>query len=135
MANIQRSYQGKEQVTSDLSSLFFSLTKVLEKKSALHWHIQSQERYIREDINPIGLRIQIFPILDNITKDLKNNWEIKLNDRSKNLMLLLQNEYQQQLEIMDIEIGSLYARLAPLKNHEEYANLEKKTQRALRSLW
>lgn len=57
MAKIQRSYQVKEQLASDLASLFFSLTKTLEKKSALHWHIQSLERYIGEHINPIGLRI------------------------------------------------------------------------------
>lgn len=126
MANIQRSYEGKEQVTSDLSSLFSSLTKILEKKSALHWHIESLGRYIREGINPIGLRIQIFPMVDNISKELKKNWESKLNDCSTNLMLLLQNEYKQQLDNMNTEIKALYDRLSPLKTHEEYANYEKK---------
>lgn len=46
-------------------------------------------------------------------------------------MLLLQNEYRQQLETMDIEIGSLYAWLSPLKNHEEYAVLEEKLKEHL----
>lgn len=32
---------------------------------------------------------------------------------------------------MDIEIGSLYAQLIPLKAHEDYANLEKKLKELL----
>lgn len=126
MANIQKSYQGKEVRNNLLSSLFSSLTKILEKKSALHWHIESLGRCIRERMNPIGLRIQIFPILENISKELKNNWESKMNDCSINLMLLLQNEYRQQLESMNAEISILYNRLAPLKQHEEYVVYEKK---------
>lgn len=131
MANIQKDYQDKEQVTSDLSSLFSCLTKILEKKSALHWHIESLGRYIREGINPIGLRIQIFPTLDNITKELKTNWETKLNECSKHLMLLLQNEYQQQLRGMDMEIQTLYTRLSALKKHEQYTVYEKKLKEHL----
>lgn len=92
MFSIQASYQAKKQVKSDLTTLFFSLTKVLETKLALPWHIQSLDRYIQEDISTIGLRILISPILDHITKHLKNNWENKLNECSKNLMMLLQNE-------------------------------------------
>lgn len=97
----------------------------------MHWHIESLGRYIREAVNPIGLSIQIFPILDNISKELKNNWEMKLNDCSMNLMLLLQNEYRQQLEGMDVEISTLYAWLSPLKKHEEYAAHEKKLKEHL----
>lgn len=132
MSNIQTSYRAKEQVKSDLTSLFFSLTKVLEKKSALHWHIQSLDRYIQENINPIGLRIQIFPILDYISNDLKKNWESKLNDCSRNFMMLLQNEYRQQLNSVDTEIGALYARLIPLKVHEDYIVLEGKLREHLK---
>lgn len=80
----------------------------------------------------IGLRIQIFPILDHISNDLKRNWETKLNDCSRNLMLLLQDEYKQQLSTLHIEIGALYARLVPLKTHEDYSSLEVKLREHLK---
>lgn len=39
-------------------------------------------------------------------------------------MLLLQDEYRQQLIKLDIDIGALYARLTPLTTHEDYAKFE-----------
>lgn len=33
------------------------LDRVLEKKYALFWHIKSFDRYIKETINPLGLRV------------------------------------------------------------------------------
>lgn len=133
MSTIQSNYQLKEQVKTDLISLFHSLTKALEKKCALHWHIQSFERYIQENINPIGLRIQIFPMVDHISDNLKKNWESKLNDCSRNLMMLLQDEYRLQLNNLDTEIDALYARLTPLKTHEDYLTLEEKLREHLKT--
>lgn len=40
-------------------------------------------------------------------------------------MQLLQNEYKQQLNVLDTDIDSLYARLSPLKTQEDYVELEK----------
>lgn len=133
MSTIKSNYQVKEQVKTDLTSLFHSLTKALEKKCALHWHIQSLDRYIQENINPIGLRIQIFPILDRISDNLKKNWESKLNDCSRNLMMLLQDEYRLQLNNLDTEIDALYIRLTPLKTHEDYSTLEEKLREHLKN--
>lgn len=88
---------------------------------------------ISRKIHPIGLRIQIFPILDHISNDLKKNWEPKLNDCSRNLMSLLQDEYKLQLNTLDSEIGALYNRLIPLKTHEDYLGLEEKLREHLRA--
>lgn len=48
-------------------------------------------------------------------------------------MILLQNEYRQQLMSLDIEINSLYAQLAPLKTHKEYEHFEKNLKEHLES--
>lgn len=125
MSGIQTSFQTKEQQESDVSALFLTLKRTLEKKSALHWHIQSFERYIKENINPIGLRIQIFPTLDNITSQMKKAWENTLNECSKNLMRLLQEEYRRQILTIDEDVKLIYVQLTPLKDLPLYSEQEK----------
>lgn len=57
-------------------------------KKSLHWHIQSFENYIKEDINPFGLRVQIFPTFETGDVDFKREWEKTLDKCSKEMMLL-----------------------------------------------
>lgn len=71
MADYSKSHEEGEAVQSELSSLCSQLNRLVEKKAALFWHIDNFEKYIREDINPYGLRIQIFPLVDHISPEFK----------------------------------------------------------------
>lgn len=73
----------------------------------------------------------MFPILEHISSDVKINWENKLKDCSRNLMLLLQDEYRQHLPKLHTDIGALYVRLTPFKTHEDYVECEKKLKEHL----
>lgn len=94
---LQQDFDQNESCVSELSFLFSGLTKWLEKKSLLHWHIKSFEEYIRDDLNPLGLRVQIFPTFDNLDPIFKLAWESILNKCSTKMMKLLIDEYQKRL--------------------------------------
>lgn len=77
MAGFSKDYTKKASSQSEISSLFFQLGKVVEKKAACFWHADSFDRCIKEDINPFGVRIQIFPILYEVGSTFKEKWEKK----------------------------------------------------------
>lgn len=79
MSGYETDFEQGDRVKTLISSLFQKLNKVLEKKSALFWHVKSLDRYIKEKINPLGLRVQVFPNLDQTSTDLKKEWEANLN--------------------------------------------------------
>lgn len=72
MEGYLKDFGDKEYIDLEISALFCRLSKMLEKKSMLYWHIRSFQDYIREDINPMGLRVRIFPTLDGLDSEFKN---------------------------------------------------------------
>lgn len=125
MADYSKNHEEGEAVQSELSSLCNQLSKYVEKKAAFFWHIDNFERYIREDINPYGLRIQIFPLIDNISPDFKKQWEDNLQACTRKMMRMLIEEYKTRSLALDKEIDNIYVKLQSfkslpsLKEHEE----------------
>lgn len=71
MSRLHTEFEQKESLDSELAMSFSTLNQILEKKSLLHWHIKSFQDYITKNLNPFGLRIQIFPTFDNIDSSFK----------------------------------------------------------------
>lgn len=53
--------------------LIQKLRQALECKSNLFWQVKFLERYIKENMNPRGLRVQVFPNLWEIKHDFKKS--------------------------------------------------------------
>lgn len=51
---------GQEDIDKvELNDIFFSLKKLLERKTNIHWHTVYLEKYITENIVPFGLRLDL----------------------------------------------------------------------------
>lgn len=117
MSQYENSFEQGDQKTLSVSSLFQKLTKVLERKSALFWHVKTFGRYIEEQINPFGLCIQIFPNVDLISDECKAEWEANLKLCSQEMMSILSREYNKQIALLDTVINNLEQALIPYAQH------------------
>lgn len=126
VTKLQQDYGQNESRESELSFLFSSLTKWLEKKSLTYWHVQSFKDYIKDDINPLGLRVQIFPSFDNISATFKTAWEHNLKICSMGMMKLLMEEYQKHMTEIDLNIDQIYSKIKPLETHPSFPKLNEK---------
>lgn len=124
-------YGKNEHIESEINCYFFKLTKVLEKKSSLYWHIRSFRDYINDNMNPLGLRVQIFPNLEGLDTELKNAWEKILRTCSKDLMKLLITEYQKRSNVLDGDIQTICLKLQLLQTHKIYMDKELKLKKHL----
>lgn len=120
MSGLYRNFVQKEKRGTELSSVFLNLKKVLEKKSSYHWHIHSFKQYIRNEMNPFGLRIQIFPALDDMSTTFKNEWEKNLSKCSTGMMSLLMDEFQRKLIDIEKELEPIHKQLLCFKDHALY---------------
>ena len=124
MQGYSASHHKGEAIQSELSSLCSQLGRLVEKKAALFWHVESFEKYLREDINPYGLRIQIFPLLDNVNPEFRKKWELNLQLCTANMMKLLIEEYKTRSAQVEKDIDEIYTKLLPFlalpafKEHE-----------------
>lgn len=57
-----------------------------------------------DGINPLGLRVQIFPNLPNIGEEFCNRWEIMLKQCSKLIIQTLIEEFRKRFEALKDEI-------------------------------
>lgn len=121
MSSYKTDFEQGDRVKTLVSSLFQKLNRVLEKKSALFWHVKS---YSKEKINPLGLRVQIFPNLDQISTECKKEWEANLNACSQEMMAILVREYNKQIALLDLEIGHIEVALRPFTQHALYLELQ-----------
>lgn len=96
----------------------------MEKKSALFWHIRSFQDYIKEKINPFGLRVQIFPTLEDMNPEFKTKWKAVLQACSSSLMELFIAEYNQRSVALDVEIISTCKKLQVFKTHKSIPDKE-----------
>lgn len=97
MSKRAKKFDTKELIESELRFTFLSLTHTVQKKASLFWHIKSFEDYLKIDINPFGLRVQIFPSFERIEPEFKVAWEKVLKQCSANLMNLLIQEYRRKI--------------------------------------
>lgn len=96
------------------------MKRLLKKKSNLHWHVDFLQQYIRKNISPIGLRVQLFPSFQSHTQDFKKSWEKVLTQCSIELMKLLINQYQSELISLDQDILMLQSTNNSIKDHAHY---------------
>lgn len=126
MQGYLKKFGDNEQIETEISSLFFRLSKNLEKKSLLFWHVQSFQDYIKSNINPLGLRIQIFPTMEDLDTDFKLKWENILSTCSRNLMEALIEEYTKRTKMLDMEITKICKCLQQFKTLKSAINKEQK---------
>lgn len=72
----------------------------------------------------MGLWIQIFPNLDQISTECKREWEANLNACSQEMMAILTREYNKQMVLLDTEIDNIEASLRPFMQHTLYSELQ-----------
>lgn len=125
-SKLQKEYGQNKSRESELTFLFSGLTKWLEKKSLIYWHFKTFEEYIREDLNPLGLRIQIFPSFENLNSTFKTSWESNLKLCSTKMMSLLIDEYQKRLIEIDINVDKIYLQIQSLQTHSSFQELNEK---------
>lgn len=97
----------------------------------MFWHIKSFQDYIKEDINPLGLRVQIFPNLESLDSDFKIAWEQILCTCSKDMMQLLIVEYEKRSRTLDVDIEGTCLRLQTFKTHKSFMDREIKLKKHL----
>ncbi|XP_040178992.1 uncharacterized protein LOC120913241 [Rana temporaria] len=132
MSGAYQNFSQKEQKDTELFSIFFSLRKLLEKKSLNHWYIYSFEHYLKNKINPYELRIQIFPTMENIDPCFKEAWEANLQKCSAGMMSLLIEEYQRTIQKIDKELEPLFAQLKSHSNHDFFKKLDEELNEHLK---
>lgn len=126
-------FSDSDRTEAEISSLFFKLAKNLEKKSSFFWHIRSFQDYLKSNMNPLGLRVQIFPTLEDLDADFKSTWENALQTCSRNLMQILIDEYTKRSLALDIEITKTCEQLQKFKTHQSVSTKEKKLKIHLES--
>lgn len=89
------------------------------------------EKYIRNDINPFGLRIQIFPLIENISPEFKIKWENNLQLCIRNMMQLLVEEYRARTPTLEKDIDHIYSKLQPFKSLSAFKDQEKRIKNHL----
>lgn len=110
--NFKTSYNGSNKEDYDLKLYFDKLKQLLKKKSNLHWHMEFFKQYIRGNISPMGLRIQMFPCtctIRNTSQDLRGSWEAVLNKCSQDCMQL-SSQYQLDTDMLDRELALLHTK-------------------------
>lgn len=107
-----------------MNSLFLQLKTLVENKVSLFWQIENFKHYIQEDINPLGLRVQIFPTLDNLDTTFKKRWENNLQQCTKTMMRLLIEEYRKRTAALEKEFEEVYTKLEPFKDVSTYREQE-----------
>lgn len=122
-----------DRTEAEISSLFFKLTKNSEKKSSFFWHIRSFQEYMKSNINPLGLRIQIFPTLEDLDATFRSTWENTLQTCSRNLMQILIDEYTKRSLVLDTEITKICERLKTFQVYPSVSTKENKLKIHLES--
>lgn len=125
MADYSKNHVEGEAVQSELSSLCVQLSRLVEKKASLFWHIENFAKYIREDINPYGHRIQMFPLIYHVSPEFKKRWEDNLQLCTRNMIKMLIEEYKVRILALEKDINLVYIKLQTfkslpaLKEHED----------------
>lgn len=122
--SFQNSYTSQVKTEVGLDVFFLKLKRLMETKSNLGWHIRFFDRYLRERVNPQGLRVQIFPTFEVTEIALREKWETNLNQCSANMMIILRDKHLTYLVELDKEIENLRISGNHLVSNAEYKKKE-----------
>lgn len=103
-----------------LNHYLIKMKKLLKKKSNLHWHVDFLQQYARDNLSPVGLRVQIFPSFQNTGTEFKIAWEKILTQCSTDLIKLLISHHQAELALLDEEIITFQTKNDNLKSHTQF---------------
>lgn len=123
MSEIQTNCNVGTEQEIGINQYMAKMKHLLKKKSNLYWHIEFLNKYIRENISPLGVRIQIYPSFQAISPEFKVAWENTLTTCSTNLMKILVTQYQSELITLDQEIVTLQSSNENIKTHALYTKL------------
>lgn len=84
------------------------MLNLLKRKSHLHWHIEYFKQYVREETCPLGLKIQLFPTINDPFSTFKTCWEQTLTQCSVELMKILTTQSTLYMTSLDGEIERLH---------------------------
>lgn len=124
----QHSFDQNKRLEMDHQAFSNSCKKLLERKSTNAWHQKYFNRYLEERMNPVGLRIQIIPTIENISQSLRRKWEDNLQSCSAMMMMLLADEYKEQSNTIDTELQRLYEEQSKLIDKNKLKEIEKETK-------
>ncbi|XP_040178113.1 uncharacterized protein LOC120910420 [Rana temporaria] len=111
MFKIQSNTNNADITIPELDRAFSRLQRLLEKKVRIFWHKQYFIKYVENQITPWGLRIQIFPNLKKVDDALKLRWEQNLQSCSFEMMNILCNQYEAEIEDLDVQVNAWYIEL------------------------
>lgn len=75
------------------------------------------DRYMEHNINPWGLRVQVFPNIRDPNPEFKTKWEKILNKCSEGLMDLLKEHHHDELSKIQKELAELEIKSTKLKTN------------------
>lgn len=104
MSEIQTNCNIDNEQEININQYMAKMKRLLKKKSNLHWHIEFLNKYVSENISPLGLRVQVHPSFQNATPEFKLAWEQILTLCSTQLMTLPIGHYQSKLLSLDQDI-------------------------------
>lgn len=82
------------------------------------------DRYLREEVNPQGLRVQIFPSFEVTDAAFSEKWEKKLLQCSATMMEMLRDKHRSDLLDLDKEIETLRTSGNQLSQQSEFKKRE-----------
>lgn len=104
----------------DLDGFIFKTRQLLERKSRLYWHTKFFDRYLENNINPWGLRVQVFPNIRDPNTEFKTKWEKILNKCSEGLMDLLKENHLNDIGEIQKELDILSMKSNNFKTNESF---------------
>ncbi|XP_040181497.1 uncharacterized protein LOC120944132 isoform X2 [Rana temporaria] len=120
MSEIQTNCNLDNEQEININQYMAKMKRLLKKKSNLHWHIEFLNKYARENISPLGLRIQVFPSFQTTIPEFKVAWEQALSTCSTQLMKLLVGHHQSELLSLEQDILLLQSNNEGIKGHTHY---------------
>lgn len=97
----------------------------------MFWQIKSFKDYIKDNMNPLELRVQIFPNLEGLDSDFKNAWEKILRTCSKDMIQNLITQYEERSGVLDGDKENICLRLQPFQIHKMFADRGSKLKKHL----
>ena len=107
---------------NDLRTLGLDLYKFKETQVRYRLHQEYLNKYIAENIVPVGLQITKRPTVgrdNDHTRDFKKRWETKIRGYSKELMEMLTEYYLEEVEMIEQEGKTIDNKIGELWDKQE----------------
>lgn len=120
--------ESETETSPTLKTIFKNLYTSYRDNIKSWWEVQSLENYIKANIVPRGLRINILPAPRVRSTQLLETWEKELTSSSVRLMQILLEEEKRNLEITSKNLKSLIDQTLKFKNDPEFSRKEENLQ-------